>query len=81
MSSESMTKTVFLDKLADILEMDPGSLQGDETLESIGWDSLCSLSFIVMVDEEFGLNFSGSQVMGAKTVSDLVGLMEDRVAG
>ena len=74
-----MTKAVFLDKLAEILELDPGSLQGDETLEAVGWDSLSALSFIVMVDEDFGLNFSGSQVMGAKTLADLVGLMGDRL--
>lgn len=63
----------FLLALDEMLELDPGTLNGDETLESIdNWDSLAVISFIAMVDEKLGTVVEGQKLAKAGTVADLL---------
>ncbi|MDR3689475.1 MAG: acyl carrier protein [Fimbriimonas sp.] len=75
-----MTRAEFLDRVAELMEMGQGSLTGDETLEALGWDSLCALSFIVLADEEFQLRVTGSQMRSARSVQDLLEMVNDRIS-
>ena len=53
-----MDRKEFLLALDEMLELDPGTLTGDETLESLeAWDSLAVISFIALVDEKTGVAF------------------------
>lgn len=62
----------FLLALDEMLELDPGTLKGNETLESLGnWDSLAVISFIALVDEKLGRVVEGQRLSKAKTVADL----------
>ena len=71
-----MTKQEFLKEADALMEVDPGSLKGDEVLANIPqWDSMRVLSFIVQVEEQFHLVIDGSAVAKAKTVNDLLGLV------
>lgn len=63
----------FLLALDEMLELDPGTLTGAETLESLdNWDSLAVISFIALVDEKLGRVIEGQRLGKAKTVADLL---------
>ena len=75
-----MNRQEFLDAIADILELDEGSLKGGETLSDIDeWDSLAFLSVIAMADEEFDVVIQGDKLEQIKTVDDLVALVEEHL--
>jgi acyl carrier protein len=72
-----MNKQQFLDGIAEILELDEGTLKGDEILADIDeWDSLAFLSVIAMADEEFDVVIQGDKLEQISTVNDLVALVE-----
>lgn len=76
-----MNKTVFLQKLDEVMSHPRGTIKGDESLESLkGWDSVALMSFIALLDEELSIRVTGKQVMQCRTVGDLVALAGDKVA-
>lgn len=75
-----MKKTQFLNAFNELLELEPGTIKGDEVLVSINsWDSLAVLGLIALVDQKFGLVLSPTDINNAKTVNDLMGLLGDRI--
>jgi acyl carrier protein len=75
-----MTKQDFLKRFEDILELDAGSLKGDEPLMSLdGWDSLAVVTFIAMVDENFETALSPAKIAKSQTVADLISLLGDKI--
>ena len=65
-----------IEMLEDMLELDAGSLTPDMNLEDIDeWDSMASLSFIVLMDEEFGKEITGEDIKKLKTVQDVLDIM------
>ncbi len=76
-----MTKEVFLQLLDELLELEPGTLTGNENLKDYEiWDSMTVLGFIALVDEHFGFTVSTERLAQAKTVDDLVALLDGRVS-
>ncbi|MBB6252237.1 acyl carrier protein [Nitrospirillum iridis] len=76
-----MNRKEFLAALDEMLELDPGTLQGPEELDGIdSWDSLAVISFIALVDEKFDTVVAGEDLAKAKTVDDLLALVSDHVA-
>jgi acyl carrier protein len=72
-----MNKTEFLCAIDEILELEAGTLQGDEVLADLDdWDSLAFLSVIAMADEQFDIVIQGEQLEQLTTVDDLVGLVQ-----
>ncbi len=77
-----MKTAEFLAHLDDMLELDPGTLKGDEQLSDIPeWDSLAVISFIALVDEQFEIILEGEKLAEAKSIADLISLLGGRVAG
>jgi acyl carrier protein len=74
-----MQKTEFLKLIDELLELDPGTVQGPELLQKVGWDSLAVVSFIALVDEHLGFTVSPARLMACKTVNDLVNVVAERV--
>lgn len=71
-----MSKTEFLNVLAEMVEEQPGSLTGDRKLEDIdGWTSISLISFMAMADEHFGVRISPRQFGACATVDDLAKLV------
>ena len=68
----------FIEQLTELLELDdPSELTGETKLATIEmWDSLSQLSFIVFVDETYGKDITGEQLMACETISDLYGLTQ-----
>ena len=70
-----MEKKQFLFLLDELLELDKGTLQGDELLSNLDmWDSLTAIGFIALVDENCGKIIAPTGLMNAKTVNDLYSL-------
>jgi acyl carrier protein len=76
-----MTKQQFLHELERIIEVDPGSIQGNETLKDLaGWDSMARVSFIAMADERMETLVSPAQLAACKSVPDLTALFPDKIS-
>jgi acyl carrier protein len=75
-----MTKKEFLGLVEEILEVDAGSLTGEEEIADLaGWDSLAVVSFIAMIDEELDLTLKPDQIAQAKSLQELMNLLGDNL--
>jgi acyl carrier protein len=76
-----LERNEFLLSLDELLEFEPGTITGSETLDSLdGWNSLAVISFMALVDERFGVSLQPRQIAASTTVSDLVRLLGDRIS-
>lgn len=72
-----MTIEQKLAMLEEMMELDEGALTVDADLSNLDeWDSLALLSFMALMDDEFGRTVTGKEVKECKTVKDLVDMME-----
>ena len=66
-----------LELLADILDVDVDELAPEKELAEFDWDSVAILSFIAMMDEEFGKEMKGAEIKKFVTVQDALNEMEE----
>ncbi len=72
-----MTETKKIEMLEEMMELEAGTLKADTVLSDIEeWDSIALISFIALMDDEFDKVIKGSVIKQAKTVADLMALME-----
>jgi len=69
------TRDQFHHAVERLLELDPGSLKGDELLESFDWDSMAVVMFIAMADKNYDIAVSPSNVRDAKSLADLFAIL------
>jgi acyl carrier protein len=67
----ALDKQAFLTSLEEMLELEPNTLQGPETLESRGWDSLAVISCQAMLDERFGIRMDCDRLLECDTFDTL----------
>ena len=60
-----------LDKIADMLDVDVGTLTAETRLEEINWDSMGMLSVIALAKTN-GKTVTGAQVRAFETVGDII---------
>ena len=73
-----MTSEKKIELLADILDVEAEKLTPETRLVDMNeWDSIAALSFIAMMDEEFGKEFKGADVKKIVTVQDALNVMEE----
>ena len=76
-----MQRTEFLLSLDELLELEPGTVKGSETLESLeGWNSLAIISLMALMDERFDVTLQPRRIAACTTVADLVALLDDKIA-
>jgi len=76
----SVTKAEFYSTLDDILELEPGTIRGDETLKSLPtWDSLAVVNYIATCNGLFGVVLAGDRVKATRSVEDLVALVANHL--
>lgn len=64
----------FYAKLADILQVD--EMKGSDVLEDFEeWDSLSVLSAVAMIDAQYGVNLTASELKGIATAQALYELV------
>lgn len=68
-----MTSTVFLEKLAAILELDGEPLSADRTVEPLFWESLEVIGTIELIDRA-GASVKVADILGCQTVGDVLAL-------
>lgn len=56
--------------IADILNVDPSTIQSDTTFESLGIDSLDMLEIIMKFEEQFGVEIADEQAAGITSIDD-----------
>ena len=75
-----MNRQEFLSAVEELIEMDPGSLKGDEVLDSLeGWDSLAVITFIALVDESLGMILEGDKLADTTTMAELMAMVEHKL--
>ena len=70
----------FLAGLAEALDIDVSSLTPDTLFVEVDWDSLAVISTIALIDEHFGIMIPGQEISQCKGFSDLLSLIESRMA-
>lgn len=74
-----MNESEFWLILDEILEVEPGTVRGNESLEELAWDSLMVLGFIALMDERYEAAISPKELSKCKTVADLKAMVEKQV--
>ncbi len=76
-----MTRSEFYATLDDILEIEIGTIRGDEKLGDLkNWDSLAVVNYIATCNGLFGVVLEGDRVKACQSVADLVALVRQHVA-
>jgi acyl carrier protein len=76
-----MRPAEFYLALDELLELPLGTIAGNESLEELEtWDSLAVISFIALVDEQFGNLIESDKLAEAKTTGDLYRLATHEMA-
>jgi acyl carrier protein len=78
-----MTKTDFLNILAEDLEISSVTLTPETRIEEIEeWDSLSAMTTLSIIDEHFGLDFNISQMNNLTSMNDILKIIgDDRFEG
>lgn len=75
-----MSEKEFLLLLDEVLEAEPGTVKGTESLEELAWDSLMVLGFIALMDERYETAIPPKELSKCKTVADLKALADKQGA-
>lgn len=74
---ERDTREIALTVLAEIAEVERGSLRGDDRLrEDLGMDSLSSLELLSTLGEKLDLDLEVEEAMDIRTVDDACAFVE-----
>lgn len=64
-------------KLEELMDLEEGSLHAEDELNDIEeWDSIAHLSLIILLEDDYEKEISGSEVRALKTVQDILDLMQ-----
>lgn len=75
-----MNTQALLNLIEEIVELDPGTLNGTESLSDLeGWDSLSVVAFIAATDKHLGSAPPPASVVSARTVADLISTVADKL--
>jgi acyl carrier protein len=76
-----MERAEFLSLLDELLELEPGTLKGDEALDSLeNWNSLAVIGFMALVNDHCGAILSPKQISACTTANQLADLIPGGVA-
>ena len=65
-----------IELLEDMFEVEAGTLTPDMNLCDIDqWDSMASLSLILLLDEQFGKEINGEDIKKLSTIQDILNMM------
>jgi acyl carrier protein len=72
-----MDQKQFVSLVEEILEVDPGSLGMDDSLEELDWDSLANISLIAEIDRRAGKSLNAERLAACETVRGLYALLDE----
>ena len=66
-----------IELLLNLLELKVGEFTPETNLDNLEeWDSLAAISYIVMMDEEFGIVANPTDIKNFKTIQDILDSMK-----
>lgn len=66
-----------MELIAELLELEVGDFTPETNLDDLEeWDSLAAISYVVMMDEHFGVTANPNDVRNFKTVQDILDSMK-----
>jgi acyl carrier protein len=75
-----MTRREFLAELELLLNQEPGSIQGTESLDELpGWDSLVPVDLMMFAEIELGEAIPLAKLAACRSVQDLVDLLPRKI--
>jgi len=70
-----MERSEFLCLLDELIELEPGTLKGEETLDSLeNWNSLAVIGYMALVNDHYGVIVSPKQISACTTIDELMAL-------
>jgi acyl carrier protein len=63
--------------IADILNVEPSTIQSDATFESLGIDSLDMLEIIMKLEEQFGIEIDDEKAASITSIEDAARKIEE----
>jgi acyl carrier protein len=76
-----MERNELLKSLDELMDLEPGTLTGQESLADLeGWSSLAVIGFIAVADEH-GVEVTPGSIAKCKTVDELVRLLGSQTSG
>ena len=69
----------FLVSLAEILEVEIGSIEEDTLLDNVEWDSLAIVSSIAIIDEHFNVMVPGIDLEKCQSIKNIITLIESKL--
>ena len=79
-----MSREEILERLGRVVqesatdEIDWSAVTEETSFESFGFDSIAVLDLIFDVEQEFGVQIAAEEILGKKTVGDLVTFLESK---
>ncbi len=70
-----MNRQNFLALIDELLELEPGTVNGSEQLDQLDWNSLAVVGFIALADEQLGVSVSPARLAKCRVVNDLYALL------
>lgn len=65
-----------MELLADLFELEVSNFSPETILDDLEeWDSLAAISYVVMMDEEFGIVANPADIKEFKTIQDILDTM------
>lgn len=66
-----------MELIAELLELEPGDFSPETNLDDLEeWDSLAAISYVVMMDEHFGVVANPADIKNFKTIQDIIDSMK-----
>ena len=66
-----------MELIAELLELEVGDFTPETNLDDLEeWDSLAAISYVVMMDEHFGVTANPNDVRNFKTIQDILDSMK-----
>ena len=75
-----MTKREMLDEIAAIMDLEEGSLSGDEKLEDLPWTSLTAMAYVALCDYKFDVSLNAADLKACHIVNHLLQLVSEHLS-
>lgn len=74
-----MSSSLFLEQMAEVLQVQPEEISVDFELDEQNFDSLALISTISLIDEHFGVTVNVDRLMNCKRIQDILDLVKEKV--
>lgn len=74
-----MNDDTFLEKMADILQMDKSEVDSNLILDNGLIDSMALIEVMALIDEVYGVSVSGQEINECSSAGELISLIQSKI--